>query len=217
MNKLYLTLIIAMCLASCSGRSAIPETEDIESDSIQSEQPSISKDVDIPRTHLGVTLGMSYDEAKSLLLGNVCKAIDENVDNEHKSILVEQRGDWLGDWGAKYSKFYIETFDGKVYSISLEPQNNPAEVLEALKQKYPFNVEESEELRYHRNGLVSKVVKKEYSCSNGKTEIYFDESSYMIRYRDVRLKEAKSKYWEEVETLSKRQLQEEVNQQLSDY
>lgn len=39
----------------------------------------------------------------------------------------------------------------------------------------------------------------------------------MIRYRDVKLKESKRKFWEEVEILSKTQQQEDVNQQLSNY
>ncbi|MDD5855498.1 MAG: hypothetical protein PUC90_04080 [Prevotella sp.] len=214
----YLFIVIAvLCISGCKHSAKKNELSTTNQDSVVVSKESSIKSVDIPRTHLGITLGMSYVEAKRFLLSNVCKGLDEEVDKIHKGILVERRGDWLGDWGNKYSRFFVEVFDGKVYSISLEPQNNPAEVIEALKKKYPFNVEENEELRYHGNGLVTKNVKKNYSCSNGKTEVYFDESSYMIRYRDVKLKESKRKFWEEVEILSKTQQQEDVNQQLSNY
>lgn len=211
-------LLLAFCFCSCgeNRRAEIKSTETLQ-DSVLNEQTVVSKNVDIPRTHLGITLGMSWTEARSLLLSNVCKGLNEDVDNAHKGILAEKSGDWLGNWGTKYSNFYVEVFDGKVYSISVEPQNNPAEVITALKNKYPFDIEENEELRYHNNGLVTKNVKKNYSCSNGKTEIYFDEYSYMIRYRDVNLKIAKSNYWDEVEALAKKAQQEDVNQQLSDY
>ena len=211
-------LLLAFCFCSCM-RNSGSETKSFETtqDSIQNKTDRSSQNVDIPRTHLGITLGMPWNEAKPILLSNVCKGLNEDVDNAHKGILVERRGDWLGDWESKYSRFYIEIFDGKVYSISVEPQNNASEVIEALKQKYPFEVQENEELRYHGNALVTKNVKKNYSCSNGKTEIYFDESSYMIRYRDIALKASKSDYWDEVETLAKKAQQEDVNQQLSDY
>lgn len=211
-------LLLLFYFCSCTGNkeSEIKSSETIQ-DSIQNEQTFIHEEIDIPRTHLGITLGMPYDEAKRLLLSNVCKGLDEEVDSIHKGILVERRGDWLGDWENKYSHFFVEVFDDKVYSIRLVPQNNPAEVIEALKRKYPFNVEETEELRYHSNGLVSKHINKNYSCSNGKTEVNFNNSSYIIKYRDVKLKESKIKFWDEVETLSKIQQQEDINQQLSNY
>lgn len=214
----YLFIVIAvLCISGCKHSAKKNELSTTNQDSVVVSKESSIKSVDIPRTHLGITLGMSWTEARSLLLSNVCKGLNEDVDNAHKGILAENRGDWLGNWGTKYSKFYVEVFDGKVYSISVEPQNNPAEVITALKNKYPFDIEENEELRYHSNGLVTKSVKKNYSCSNGKTEIYFDEYSYMIRYRDVNLKIAKSNYWDEVEALAKKAQQEDVNQQLSDY
>ena len=212
-------LAVALCLASCGNKSQRAEEADIaEATNVDSvQQWNTIKDIGIPRSHLGITLGMPYSEAKQLLLENVCKGLDEDYDDKHNSIYVEKDGDWLGDWGTKYSTFSIGIFDGKLFSINVEPQDNPAEVIEALKQKYPFEVEENEEFCYYGNGLVTKSIKRNYSCSNGITEIYLDDYSNTIRYRDVKLKNEKSAYWDKVEAAAAAEKEKQVNQQLSDY
>lgn len=214
----YLSIFIAaLFISGCKHSVEKNELSATNQDTVFVSKESSVKSVEIPRTHLGITLGMPYSEAKEILLNNVCKRLDEDFDEIHKSIIIERGGDWLGNWEEKYSLFYIEIFDNKVYSISLEPQKNPAEVIYALKNKYPFDVEQREELRYHSNGLVTKGVRRSYSCANDKTEIYLDDNSYMIRYRDVKLKMAKQEYWEAVEKKEKEDKETDVEQQIVNY
>ena len=210
-------LAFALSLASCGGNNVNKSVlSEKDNDSIQKADATIHDDVEIPRSHLGIELGMSWVEAKRILLNNVTKGVDEDFDNVHNEIYIKNRGDWKGNWGEKYSDFSIEVFDGKVYAINLQPKDNPSEVVAAIKKKYPFNVEEREEYMY-RSGYYGIRKRKSYSFSNGKTEIYLDDNSHTIRYRDVKLKNSKSAYWDKIEKESEKERDDNVNQQLSDY
>ena len=81
-------LAVALCLASCGNKNQRAGEADIaEATNVDSvQQWNTIKDIGIPRSHLGITLGMSYSEAKQLLLENVCKGLDEYYDDKHNSI-----------------------------------------------------------------------------------------------------------------------------------
>lgn len=228
MNKLIsfiTTFIVTICFVSCNGNlktknkdSNVQTETEIKKDSVQNEE-HIRKDVDIPRSHLGISLGMPWSEAKQVLASNGWDNLPEKIDDVYKTIKVESS--WHADndklveeFKGKYSDFYIEVFDNKVYSISLLPKDNQEDIIEALKQKYPFDKENHKEYSYW-NGSATTRDRYWYSYSNGETEISLIDYSSRIWYYDVKLKIAAAKYRDEVDTKLKTEKERNVNDRVS--
>ncbi|MBR5102967.1 MAG: hypothetical protein IK092_07565 [Muribaculaceae bacterium] len=195
-------------------------TDDVMNDNISDEIKQVNTiiDFDIPRSHLGISLGMSWTEAKRLLENNGASIsrYDEKVDELHNCIEVTCR--YLpSEYRDKYTDCKIDIFNGKVLGIKLLPEyENQVGVVESVKKKYPFSVKEQLEDVY-LNGYTAQRIIKYYSFSNGKTEIYINDKTNYICYRDVELEKAKQLYWEEADNEYKKEQQRKADELASDY
>ena len=219
-------LVFAFSLVSCGNKSQRLEDNKYEDESqlTITKDENITKDVDIPRSHLGISLGMRWSEAKQVLAKNGWPHLKEEKDDIYNTIIAKppygavNNNNVIKEYKGKYSDFSIVVFDNKVCSINLCPKDNQKDIIDALKQKYPF---EDEEImlgyRYYGNGHVNEEVIHDLTYSNGETEISLRNSSYYIQYKDVKLNKERSAYRDRVEAKSKIAHETEVNQQLSDY
>lgn len=210
----FFTLEVVVCIAGLLDHgTTAPQT---------AANQTTTPQIDIPRSHLGITLGMMWSEAKQVLAKNGWPNLDEEKDDVHKTIVAKPRYSAetnyvTEEFKGKYARFYIDIFDNRVYSIRLLPKDNQEDIIEALKRKYPFDVKEEEGLLYYSGVGVVPTIERTYHCSNGMTEIRLRDGSNVISYSDVKLQSEKKAYWESAEAKSQKRHEAEVDHQLSDY
>ena len=210
-----------MLVLLCSCVYSTTSSNDNPIDSNKGE--SQVKKVDIPRSHLGISLGMSWPKAKKILINRGYRFHSwGGKEDEYKVITVGRGSFAIGPKDQdKYSDVKINIFDNKVYCIALEPKGVSYEVIaEELKQKYPLEVEESEWVGSYGSGTFHK-----YYYSNGETGIFFKDrdvinldgddpsvfTGTLIQYIDVKIKAEREEFKKQVNAKKEKEAHERMS------
>lgn len=223
-------ILIAGIFTSCSGGGNNNKTN-VEEPIDTVEQV---KYIDIPRTHVGVTFGQSYNEVVNYFKRKGIKKEEDWI-----STNIRQELHYFDNYPRmKYAEFdipldssdpygfkrvfAIECIDNKVYKmIVLFPEG----IKDKIVKKYPFkvvNVEGKVVTRFSLTGssYVSDDAVKRYGYSNGETVIeIFDFgplNEYGIYY-DAKLKEKADAYMKQVDQEKENKKNTELESQMSNY
>ena len=175
----------------------------------------------IPRTHAGVTLGMPWSQAKTILENsNLDEYIHERKLDLYGAVVYFYSCDLISAFHAsdelkdKYQHLTFVVFDGKVKDIIIIPQND-MEVRDALLKKYPF--EKTTKDVTHATSVygIPQIINAYYSYTDGKTEILTGivPGIYEIIYTDVVLYKA----FRDAVTKGEMNHENDVRNQMSDY
>ena len=231
-KMLFCAFIILLLASSCDKLQDLPKKA--------SNEPGTG-DVEVPRTHLGITLGDSYEDAKKQLqkLGFTIVSkrtlyhqnnplIKEVKDGYPKEMRVYngqfpynnfQNSDLSGykylsdDIKQKYKSLAIVFYDEKVLEIQIRPLDYP-EIRDRLFEKYNF---EKKVISYNDG---TGLTYNNYYYNDGKTTIFLNGEYYagnMIAYTDNDLR---SQYFEYIASIDKAKYNmrnEDLDRRASEY
>ena len=176
--------------------------------------------IDIPRTHLGITLGQSYNDAMNILnqigeytkyaRGGVGAAYINKTYPRIKSVAFDIKNN------EDYQACGISCIDNEIYEITVGlPSPHFLKIKEKTYSKYPFEIEDT---KYHvvgnGGGYVSASSIKKFIYSNGITDIeMYDggpDCSY-VYYYDSKLRQKARNHMEEIDARAEAELESKIS------
>ena len=182
----------------------------------QSDEIIVHNEINIPRTHSGISLGSSLSDVKRAIEASGEWVVDIDEDKEHNIIVFEFEE--IGPLAkSKYYKFRVELFDGKVDIIEIIPGKNQIEIIEMIKGKYPFIERKADEFSW-----ITMAYTRQLVCFDGMTEIAFPIErnrvlNHHVYYRDVALIKKKKEFWEKVEREKETEKKKYAEQEYDNY